>query len=292
MDSVMEYSKGFKAFVKEIEMKKWDIYGAQLYVDGVLTDSYGNTETRYAIYSATKAVTSIAVGLAVDEGKLDIRKPILQYIPHKYVDAMTEKQLADYERITTRDLLTMSVSGYPFRATGENWLREALACPVAKKGRFDYSNVSAYLAGVVATEALGEDLGEYLERKLFQPLGIIDPEYVRSPEGYFYGASTMFLSVRELSKIGMVLYNGGTYEGQRILSEAYVKEAASVQKRNREGGYGYFLWKFLDGFSINGKWGQKCYCFPEKRVMISFLGHMEEGSDAVAQSMVKHLEIL
>ena len=56
-----------------------------------------------------------------------------------------------------------------------------------------------------------------------------------------------------------------------------------------KGGYGYFIWKYRDGFSINGKWGQKGYVLPEDEVMITFLSHMENGSDKLKKSMEKYL---
>lgn len=77
-------------------------------------------------------------------------------------------------------------------------------------------------------------------------MDIQNPPFARCPDGYFYGASSMELTVHELSKIGLLLYHGGVYEGKRILSEEYVREATSVQQMNREGGYGYFLWKYRD----------------------------------------------
>lgn len=95
--------------------------------------------------------------------------------------------------------------------------------------------------------------------------------------------------MNELSRIGQMLSDGGIYEGKRILSEAYVKEAVSVQQMNREGGYGYFFWKYRDGFSMNGKWGQKCYVLPKQKTIVTFLSHMEEGSDPVRECMEKYL---
>lgn len=105
------------------------------------------------------------------------------------------------------------------------------------------------------------------------------------PEGYFYGASQMKLTVHDLSKIGLLLLNKGTYCGKRIISEEYVKMATSIQQMNKAGGYGYFIWKYQDGFSINGKWKQRCFCLPERGLMITFLSHIEEDSDDILVSM-------
>ena len=61
--------------------------------------------------------------------------------------------------------------------------------------------------------------------------------------------------------------------------------ATSIQQMNREGGYGYFIWKYHDGFSINGKWGQKCYILPKDELIITYLSHMEENSRDLQKSM-------
>lgn len=280
----------FNAFVEDIKTNNWNVFGVEVYADGKLLHSYGDTiDTRYPIYSATKTITSIAIGMAVDEGKLDINKSVLEYLPMDVVNSMQEKQIEIYKKITTKDLLTMSVSGYPFRPEGESWLVNALNYPVSLNGEFSYSNISAYLVGVVASCAVGEDLYQYLDRKLFEPLGIIKPTYERCPDGYFYGASMMELTVHELSKIGLLLYNNGVYEGNRILSEEYVREATSVQQMNREGGYGYFIWKYRNGYSINGKWKQKCYVLPKEKIMVTYLSHIEEDIPELKESMEKNI---
>ncbi len=282
----------FNAFVEDIQKNNWNVFGVEVYADGKLMHSYGDTVTnRHPIYSATKTITSIAVGLAVDEGKMDVNAPVLTYLPTEIAGRLSPKQREIYRLLTVKRLLTMSVTGYPFRAEGESWLWESLNYPIpdVDSRRFDYSNVSAYLVGVLVSEAMGEDLYTYLERKLFRPLGMNEPGYTRCPDGYFYGASGMELTVNELSKIGLLLYNGGVYEGQRILSEEYVKEATSVQQMNREGGYGYFVWKYRNGFSINGKWKQKCYILPEEKLMITYLSHIEDDTPDLKESMEKHL---
>ena len=136
---------------------------------------------------------------------------------------------------------------------------------------------------------MGEDLGGFIEREIFAPLDIKEYEYDRSPEGIFYGASKIKLSVHDLSKIGLMLTGNGIYEGKRILSESYVREATKVQIMNREGGYGFFIWKYRDGFSINGKLKQKCYCLPESGIVITYLAHIEEETPDLKESMERNI---
>lgn len=167
----------------------------------------------------------------------------------------------------------------------------SLACPISNPDKkvFNYSNISAYLVGVALSNAIGEDVGMFIEKNIFELLRITKYEYGRCPEGYFYGASLMKLTVHDLSKIGLLLYNEGIYEGKRILSENYVKKATSVQQINQEGGYGYLIWKYRDGFSINGKWKQRCYVLPQRNMVITYLAHIEDDSLELQLSMEKNI---
>ena len=281
----------FAAFARDIEENQWNVHGVEAYKDGQLLHSWGDTRTtRFPIYSATKTITSIATGLARDEEKFDLEKSILEYLPRKYVEEMMPQQLAAFRDIAVERLLTMSVAGFPFRPEGESFLRYSLACPIenVQERTFDYSNISAYLVGVAVTEAVGEDLVSYLNRKLFEPLHIT-PICGRCPDGYFYGASNMEMTVHELSQVGLLLYHGGVYEGKRILSEEYVKLATSVRQMNREGGYGYFIWKYRDGFSINGKWKQKCYVLPKQGLMVTYLADIRDDSHELLESMERNI---
>ncbi len=282
----------FDAFVQDIENNQWQVYGAEVYCGGQLSHSFGDTRaTKYPIYSATKSILSVAVGVAMDQGKIDLQKRILDYLPGRFVSEMTQEQRDMYKTVTLHRLLCMSVAGYPFRPEGGSFLRFSLSCPLPapEMPRFDYSNIPAYLVGIALTEAIQEDAWAFIERQILNPLQITASEYDRCPDGYFYGASGMKLSVNDLSRVGLLLYSGGIYEGRRIVSEDYVKMASSVQQMNREGGYGYFLWKYRDGFRISGKWGQKCLVLPNQKLIVTYLSHMPDNSDALLSSMETHL---
>lgn len=282
----------YDAFVHDIVSNGWQVHGAEVYCGGELTHSFGDTcNTKYPIYSATKSILSVAVGIACDQGKLELQRSILDYLPDGFVAQMTQNQRDAYRMITLHRLLTMSVEGYPFRPESDSYLRFSLATPLPSPEsiRFHYSNIPAYLVGVALTEAVQEDAWAFISRNILEPLHIVGAECARCPDGYFYGASGMKLSVNDLSRIGLLLYHGGMFDGNRIVSEDYVKRATSVQQMNREGGYGYFFWKYKDGFSINGKWKQKCYVLPKQNKMITFLSDITDGSDELIASMEKNI---
>ena len=282
----------FEAFTTDITRNNWKVFGAEVYEDGILTHSFGDTrDGLHELYSATKTILSVAVGIASDEGRFDTGRSVLSYMPQSKTAKLSQEQKDVFDKITIQRLLTMSVADFPFSPEGESYIDFALNTKIGKPEQrvFNYSNISTYLAGVALTEALGEDLGRFIEDRIFAPLGIDRFEYRRCPEGYFYGASGTRLTVNSLSKIGLLLYNKGIFEGKRILSDRYVAEATSVQQMNREGGYGYFIWKYRGGFSINGKWKQKCYVLPEEKLVITYLSHIEDDSRDLLESMERNI---
>ena len=282
----------FVGFVSDIQRNNWNVFGAEVYEDGKLVHSFGDTnENLHDIYSATKAILSVAVGIAVDEKKFDIEKSILHYLPGNRVEAISSEQKEVFDKISVKRLMTMSVADIPFLAEGDSFIDFALKTKISNPNErvFNYSSINSYLVGVALTEALGTDLGAFIEERIFKPLGITRFEYDRCPEGYFYGSSGTKLTVNELSRLGLLFYNRGVCDGERILSERYIDEATSIQQMNREGGYGYFLWKYRDGFSINGMRGQKSYILPNQKLVISFLSYIEEGSGKLVKSMEKHI---
>lgn len=282
----------FEDFIRTVKENSWPVYGIEVFYKGQVVDQYDFVpEVRHPIYSATKAFTSTAVGIAVDEGKFSIEKSIYDYLKDEVPSDISDKQLSVLRKISIRRLLTMSVPGYPFRMEGDNWLRDSLSYPVPFTDTpvFDYSNIPAYLVGVAVEKAVGEHLAAYLDTRLFQPLGIEKPVYNNCPSGHFYGASGMYLTVNELSRLGQLYLQNGQYNGRQIISEKWIKEATAVQQMNREGGYGYFIWKYKDGFRISGKWGQRCYVFPDQQLMITYLADIKEGPDVARLTMEKEI---
>ena len=282
----------YEAFKKDILLNNWKVFGVEIYENGKLAYSFGDTNTNvHPIYSVTKSILAIAVGIALDRNLIDLEKNILYYVPPKYTSGLSKELREKWEKVTLSKLMTMSVPGFPFRAPDDNYMDFSFSIKDFRpdENKFEYSNIPAYLVGVALTEALGEDVGEFIEKNILEPLEITDATYSRCSKGYFYGASGMFLSVNDLSKIGLLLYNGGEYNGKRIVSEEFVKKATSVLQMNHEGGYGYFIWKFHEGFCMSGKFKQECFILPERGLIVTYLADIEDGSSYLLKSMEKNI---
>ncbi|MBQ2185083.1 MAG: serine hydrolase, partial [Lachnospiraceae bacterium] len=136
----------FDAFIKDIKDNNWNVFGVELYQKGEPVNHWGDTFNIHEIYSATKGITSIAVGIAYDEGLIDFDKSILEYLPKDRVKSLSKKQYERFEKISVRRLLTMSVADFPFRPEGEDWLEYSLACDLNPDIiQFNYSNIPVYI---------------------------------------------------------------------------------------------------------------------------------------------------
>ena len=88
----------FDAFVHDFVSNQWQVHGVQVYCGGELTYSFGDTcNTKYPIYSATKSILSVAVGIACDQGRLELQRSILDYLPTKAVGRAESPQAARTE---------------------------------------------------------------------------------------------------------------------------------------------------------------------------------------------------
>ena len=172
--------------------------------------------------------------------------------------------------------------GYKYIAGVDEAGRGPLAGPVADytcPPAFSYSNIPAYLVGLAAGNAAGEPLSDYLRRELLAPLGIESPVFRTDPQGRFYGATGMELSVEELSRLGRLYMQDGLWNGKRLFSGSWAEAAVRPQIDAGKGqGYGYFFWTGLRDFSVSGKWGQKCLVYPGRKLIISWEGEMPETS--------------
>lgn len=283
----------FSKFIADIQKSKLNVHGIEIFQNSdIIFRHMRNDDIRYPIYSATKSFTATAVGIAADEGKFSVDAPLCEYLEKKYLQNMPDNLRQAFCKLTVKRFLTMSVKGYPFRPSGDDWLETVLRTNTDySKASFSYTNVSAYLVGVACENAVGGNLIEYLRSRLFEPIGIEDPTVQYDPQGRFYGATGMYLTVHELGLLGQIYLQKGLFYNKRILSEKWIKEATALQIDNPDGGYGYFFWRNGDHFSISGKWGQKCLIYPQKNLIITYLGDMPEDSgkmQSIAESFAEN----
>ncbi len=267
----------FNTLFERLEKSGLDIYAAEIIHDGetVLHKCF-NGNIRRPVYSITKSVTSTAFSLACDDGLLSPDARLSDFMESRYKPLMSD----DFIKLSFHRFLTMTAGRFPFRPSGENWCKSILSLDTDHTDdSFHYSNIPAYLVGVAVENAAGGDLSSYLNKRLWEPLGISPPPFQTSPEGHFYGATGMELTVNELALLGKFYLDSGSINGKQIISKAAMNRLVTpFVKTNENDSYGYFFRVADDHFSMSGKWGQRCMVYPEKKLVAAYLSHQPERS--------------
>ncbi|WP_052406364.1 serine hydrolase domain-containing protein [Clostridium culturomicium] len=274
------------------ETKEANIFSVIVLQGGEVVGEYhSETERVRNQYSVSKSFTSTAVGFAVEEGLLNLDDRILDFFPKE----APEKPSDNLKALKLKDLLRMSTGQFNghlmadssfgttprFEILEENWVKYCLnqSYPLKPGDRFVYSNVGAYLAGVMVQKKSGMDLVEYLMPRLFEPLGINKPNWEKCPRGYNFGAGGLNISTSELSRFGQFYLQKGQWHGKQLLSKEWIKEATSKQidtdNRGDWGcGYGYQFWRGEhNSYRADGKFGQYCIVLNDKNAVITINAH-------------------
>ena len=200
------------------------------------------------IWSVTKSVVGILAGMAVSDGKLDLDRPIGDYLPNTTGSGWGD---AAHRAITVRQILT-ETSGTTEAILSEaltvgsdpSAIQEFLAQPIAHTPgtHFEYSQRDADAAAYIVQSAVGRDLQEYAQERLFSPLGINKSDYfwLRDRSGNTYGYAWLFIAPKHLARLGLMMQNDGMYNDKRVLSADWVHAVAQPSKQNPC--YGLLFW--------------------------------------------------
>lgn len=250
-------------------------------------------DVREEIHSAAKGVCVLATGIAADDGLVDVDEPI--------ADALAGFEFGDgVEQVTLRHLLTMT-SGIdmPWSATElTDWpdlAAEFLRRP--SRGRvFQYANVSTYTAMRVLETRVG-DVGTFVSRRLFDPLGIDDVEWSRCANGYVAAGEGLALRTEELARLGKLIRDGGVVDGRRIVSGRWC-DAMHTDWVEREGtGPGYHRYAMAGWggpgrlWRLHGAYGQMLLFddHPGGDTVVTITADDHFGADAIAAFVAEEL---
>lgn len=238
-------------------------------------------DKQHVLWSLSKSFTSTAVGLAIEEGKLNLNDPVLKFFPAEAPADPSENLKA----MTVRDLLTMSC-GHETEAKGtleSPMVKTFLAHPVVYRPgtHFQYNTMGTYTLSAIVTKATGKTVLDYLRPRLFEPLGIENPRWDASAEGYSLGGYGLWLCTEDVAKFGQLYLQKGKWKDKQRIPEKWVEEATRKQVENAEAshsklgidwtqGYGFQFWRCThDAFRGDGAGGQLCVVIPDKDVAIA-----------------------
>lgn len=244
--------------------------------------------------SATKSVTSILTGIAIDQKKLGgVSETVFKFFPEKKPVQNPDPRK---EKITIEDLLTMSslleCNDWNTFSRGneermyliEDWLQFTLDLPVKgfapwedkpadlPYGRaFSYCTAGVFTLGCVLSKATGMTIEDFAKQNLFGPLGIAEVSWQFSPLNQAQTGGGLRLRSRDLLKLGQLYLNGGTWNGRTIVRASWIDQSTKPHASIDEGvEYGYLWWlKTFDpgdpkthAYYMSGNGGNKIAVFP------------------------------
>lgn len=245
-------------------------------------------EYSHISFSLSKSFTSTAVGLAIGEGLFTIDDPVVSFFP-EHVPAIGSDLLA---ALRVRHLLSMSTGheddtwGYMIPRTDGNWIKAFFEVPLRHEPgtHFLYNTGAAYMLAAIVQKTSGMKLIDYLQPRLFEPLSITGITWDESPQGIALGGIGLHCKTEDIARFGQLYLQKGLWQGQRILSEAWVAEATSAQVAQPSGldndwsqGYGYQFWRCRhNAYRGDGLYGQYCVIMPEQDVVLAITGATDD----------------
>jgi CubicO group peptidase (beta-lactamase class C family) len=270
--------------------------------DRVLYEQYFDTlgpEALRNTRSATKTITGMLVGAAVDRGLLRADSRVLPFFKDRLPLANPDPRK---EQITVEDFLTMSSllecddenqfsRGNEERMyLVEDWVKFTLDLPIrgfpdwqpkpeqSPYGRaWSYCTAGPTTLGALLERATGQRVPDFAQAVLFKPLGIETVKWPSQPLGTAMTGGGLQLRSRDLLKLGQLYLNGGRWQGRQVISEAWVRRSVSPHANAREDtDYGYLWWlqtfhvggRSIPTYGMYGTGGNKVYVVPDQGVVV------------------------
>lgn len=252
----------------------------------------------HRMYSVSKSFVSLAVGFAEQDGLLSLDDPVTKYFS-KELEVQKDENMRNQ---TIRHMLMMSTA-----KMGRNWFDARTDDRVAfyfandrKVSRpsgtiFQYDSTGSFILGALVERLTGKPFMEYLREKMFRKIGVSDgARCLTCPGGHSWGDSGVLCTARDLWKVARFTLNRGSWNGEQLLNEEYIRKATSCQIYNNHRddylpshhGYGYQFWISRNNtYSFNGMGCQFAICHPESDIIL-VINSDNQGKDEAAKEPI------
>jgi CubicO group peptidase (beta-lactamase class C family) len=266
--------------------------GRYNYYDPAWHPYYHGTDL-HTMQSVSKTVTSAIIGVAITRGdfKAGLDKPVLGYFNLAKVNNVDERK----RRMTLQHILTMTTgldwnedvpyddprSDSSLMEAADDWVQYVIDKPMAHEPGtvFNYSSGATELLAYIFKKETGQDIDAYGEKYLFAPLGMRH-EWKRTYLGVVDTEGGLYLNGGDLAKIGYLYLNDGTWDGNRLISSAWVRQSVTPMVdtgwQGLKYGFKWWLQPIKDGkeyvWHAIGFGGQRLMVFPSTGLIATFTG--------------------
>jgi CubicO group peptidase (beta-lactamase class C family) len=259
----------------------------------------------HVMWSVSKSFASTAIGMLIDAGSLTLDTRIVDL----FADVVPAQQGEWLSQLAVRHLLTMTTGhdaeSLPTedRENDVDWVDHILGQSLVYEPgtHFQYNSGATYLLSAIVQRLTGGTLLDYLEPRLFAPLGIRSPTWELSPQGISVGGWGLNLRTEDLAKFGQLYLQRGAWNGAQVVPREWTFAATSWQVPNGDPteasdwsqGYGYQFWVCRhNAFRGDGKDGQFIIVLPEQDAVVAItaqLVDMQEELDEVWRHLLPAL---
>jgi CubicO group peptidase (beta-lactamase class C family) len=219
--------------------------------------------------SSTKSITSLLVGMLVDEGKIgSVDDAVRRYVPAfrgGEKDTVTIRHLLTH----TSGLVAGGSDSVGFAWPDKNQHVIELPLAYAPGARFRYSNEAVQLLSPVMDAAAGEPVQDYAKRRLFDELGMKHTRFHLDGAGHAWTYADLETTPRDLARIGQLMLRRGSWRGRRIVSEGWL-ERSLAPSQPFDAGCGLLWWLFpaSRGYAAHGHLDTHVFIIPEKQQIV------------------------
>lgn len=278
--------------IESVKIQNLHVLSVVVRKDGEIIAEHDFEEAKPTLlWSVSKTFTSMAIGIAENEGYFSLNDKIIDYFADDIIEIND-----NLKKMTIHDLLCMSTghATCPLeKAIEENKFFDDISKlffeePIIFEPgtHFVYNNAATYMLSKLISITTGCSLKAYMMPRIFKPLGISEPQWDSDVNGISLGCSGLYLTARELSKFGQLLLNGGRWNEKQLIPEAYIEQATKSQidtskfneyfaTMDHKQGYGYQIWmnSYSNSYRMDGLYGQYVVILPEKNAVITYVSN-------------------
>jgi CubicO group peptidase (beta-lactamase class C family) len=247
------------------------------------------------IRSAGKSITSLLLGVAIQEGFIenDLNQDVYSFFSKQKYPSINE----DYRRVKLIHLLNM-VSGLDADSDNsdtpgnagkwmakDEWVNYLLSISLTREPetQWVYADINAVLVGAIIEEQTGMSLKDFAKQYVFDPLEIKEFYWYTNASNQTGGAGNLYISSLDFAKLGYLVLNEGKWGNEQIANSNYIRQLIN-QNSNAIGeynpladGYGMLWYKSKRKFGTeevgylwaSGNGGNHLVIVPEKNMVIA-----------------------